>query len=381
MKEIHRRKPTAAPPASLEEGIVGSPSSSSGNGSNRPRGSRLRAIPSPLYRSTWAVVAVALACLIAAAIVANPKIARKDKTKDQSNAEPSSTSGGTAKDDNEDVEYHVIFSTGCTTIQDWQSYVFFYYAMVSKQPGTITRVASGCTSEDEGKLLAFFNDKIATMADEPGKFRIHFTPDYSRLKPGPWYKYFNKPYGTKHWLEHALGFPDKPINEDAIVILMDPDQIILRPFRNNNFTNTVWTHLPPGVTQPRTKIEHGHPMGQRYGFGLQWRSSVDAKKLMGEGVDSPLLHLSKTEADSGYVVGPPYIATARDMYKIASQWSTFVVPIHDQYPELLAEMFAYCHAAAHVGLPHQTAARSVANCATVKATFAMYVRINLTPLF
>jgi peptidyl serine alpha-galactosyltransferase len=376
MKEIHRRKPTAAPTASLEEGIVGSPTStstSSGNGSKRPRGTRLRAIPSPLFRSTWAVAAVALACLIAAAIVANPKIARKDKSKSLSNASSSSsaasvrsnpkidpnTGSGAAKD--EDVEYHVIFSTGCTTIQDWQSYVFFYYAMVSKQPGTITRVASGCTPEDEGKLLAFFNDKIATMAETPGKFRIHFTPDYSRLKPGPWYKYFNKPYGTKHWLEHALGFPDKPINEDAIVILMDPDQIILRPFRNNNFTNTVWTHLPPGVTQPRTKIEHGHPMGQRYGFGLQWRSSVDAKKLLGEGVDSPLLHLSKTEANLGYVVGPPYIATARDMYKIASQWSTFVVPIHDQYPELLAEMFAYCHAAAHVGLPHQIAARCVAN--------------------
>ena len=46
---------------------------------------------------------------------------------------------------------------------------------------------------------------------------------------------------------------------------------------------------------------------------------------------------------------------ARDMYRIVSQWSEFVVPVHDQYPHLLAEMFAYCLAAAHLQLPHQTA--------------------------
>jgi peptidyl serine alpha-galactosyltransferase len=43
------------------------------------------------------------------------------------------------------------------------------------------------------------------------------------------------------------------------------------------------------------------------------------------------------------------------MYRIALKWSDFAVPVHDQYPHLLAEMFAYCLAAAHLKLSHQTA--------------------------
>jgi hypothetical protein len=55
-------------------------------------------------------------------------------------------------------------------------------------------------------------------------------------------------------------------------------------------------------------------------------------------------------------VGPPYIATARDMYTIAVKWCEFGPRVYDTYPHLLAEMFAYSLAAAHTKLPHQTAA-------------------------
>jgi hypothetical protein len=55
-------------------------------------------------------------------------------------------------------------------------------------------------------------------------------------------------------------------------------------------------------------------------------------------------------------VGPPYIATARDMYTIVVKWCEFGPRVHDMYPFLLAEMFAYCLAAAHTKLPHQIAA-------------------------
>lgn len=43
------------------------------------------------------------------------------------------------------------------------------------------------------------------------------------------------------------------------------------------------------------------------------------------------------------------------MYKIVSTWSSFARPVHEQYPFLLAEMFAYCLGAAHAELAHQTA--------------------------
>jgi hypothetical protein len=248
-------------------------------------------------------------------------------------------------------EYHIVFSTGCSVYQDWQSYLFFFQAMRIQQPGTVTRIVSGCEdSETEQKLQDLFDEQIKPM--NPTNFRIHFTPDYSRIKEGRPFVYFNKPFGMKHWLENALGFPDSPVNPEAIVILLDPDQLILRRFTNNDFNNTQWKFIS-NDQEPYIKIEHGKPMGQLYGFGLQFHDKVDIDKLA---PNSPIKKLTRKQLQAGYIVGPPYVATAADMYKIVKQWCAFAVPVHDQYPFLLAEMFAYCLAAAHVELPHQTAA-------------------------
>jgi len=174
--------------------------------------------------------------------------------------------------------------------------------------------------------------------------------DYSNAKPNANYKYWNKPFGTKHWLEKRLGYPSNPIDDDAVVILFDPDQIIVRPFRDNDFSRTTWKFLAPSDT-PRTSVVHGHPMGQLYGFGLQYLDKIDMLKL---DATSPVRSLSRERARR-YVVGPPYVATARDMYSIASKWAEFAVPVWEQYPKLLAEMFAYCLASAHLRLEHQVA--------------------------
>ena len=94
----------------------------------------------------------------------------------------STTSGG--------FEYHIVFSTGCSLYQDWQSYVFFFQAMVTQQPGTVTRIVSGCDPDDERKMTEQFQDQIHPMA--PGRFKIHFTPDYSKLPNGRSFVYWSK---------------------------------------------------------------------------------------------------------------------------------------------------------------------------------------------
>ena len=231
---------------------------------------------------------------------------------------------------------------------------------------------------------------------DPDRFQIHFTPDYSRImgQEKEKYVYFNKPFGMKHWMEHKLGFSsssendnddDIERNDNAIIILLDPDQLIMRPYENNNFTNTQWKFIPTNE-DPYTRISHQHPMGQLYGFDLQWKSKINMTQLLQDVVTSsitkeyfqmselnitttttttaqeqppyyytPVDTLSNTEARRGYILGPPYIATARDMYQIVQHWSAFVPHVYTQYPHLLAEMFGYCLAAAHLQLPHQTA--------------------------
>ena len=113
----------------------------------------------------------------------------------------------------------------------------------------------------------------------------------------------------RHWLQNALGFPDDPTDEDSIVILLDPDQLILRPFTNNDFSNTGWKFIPKGE-EPRTHIEHGKPMGQMYGFGLQWKDKIDMKLVL-PNEHSPIDDMDRDEARAGYIVGPPYVATGK----------------------------------------------------------------------
>lgn len=246
------------------------------------------------------------------------------------------------------VVHQMVFSTGCTTFQDWQSYIFFYHAWKAGQPGHVTRIASGCSPKEAKELKQLFQEQIAPMSE---RFHLHLTPDFMEIKPGKRYKFANKPHGLRHWLEHALGYPKNTKHDDDIVILLDPDQMLLRPL-TNNFENSVvdWKPTKDHKT-PITRVEHGSPAGQLYGFGAQWKTKVDISHVAGP--NSPIEKVTMQEARDHYPLGPPYMATAKDMYTIADDWCKFLPKVHDNYPHLLAEMFAYSLSAAHNRLPHQ----------------------------
>lgn len=42
---------------------------------------------------------------------------------------------------------YTVFSTDCGAFQHWQSYLLFFSAMRIRQPGFITRIASGCSDD------------------------------------------------------------------------------------------------------------------------------------------------------------------------------------------------------------------------------------------
>jgi hypothetical protein len=193
-------------------------------------------------------------------------------------------------------------------------------------------------------------------------FHIHFTPDYSNrsIKPSnkP-YIYFNKPFGMKHWMEHALGYNESTkdqhskktaqtnVNDDTVIILLDPDQILLRPLTHDyNDVNMKW--MPRRNANLSKVVQHKSTMAQTYGFGSGWLTQVNLAQLLpDDDKTSPLWKLSPKTA-SRFAAGPPYLATARDMSSIVRAWVDLVPKVHDQYPELLAEMFAYNLASHHV---------------------------------
>eukprot|EP00814_Leptocylindrus_danicus_P022403 CAMPEP_0116016990 /NCGR_PEP_ID=MMETSP0321-20121206/7793_1 /TAXON_ID=163516 /ORGANISM="Leptocylindrus danicus var. danicus, Strain B650" /LENGTH=367 /DNA_ID=CAMNT_0003487121 /DNA_START=119 /DNA_END=1222 /DNA_ORIENTATION=+ len=194
-------------------------------------------------------------------------------------------------------------------------------------------------------------------------FRIHFTPHFSAVKDESGkvngdYKFFNKPMGLKHWFENSpnMGVDGNkgtvlPEHEDTIVALLDPDQVLLKHI-SGDMSDLKLTLVSNIAKDGRKfKVEHGTPFGQHYGLGVGWKK-FNADEITGD-PNSNAKKVGQHEASKHYPVGPPYIGTARDMYQIARKWVEFVPKVHKEYPYLLAEMYAYCMAAAHLNLPHQ----------------------------
>lgn len=243
---------------------------------------------------------------------------------------------------------HVVFSTDCGTFQDWQTLVFFYSARIVKQPGMVTRIASGCTEEKKATLLALYQKLFP-------EYSVHFTPDYSRdERTGQKYHFYNKPYGVLHWIEHS----SPPIAPGTIVAICDPDFIFLRPLTAKiHQPNTIVTLWSMEDVKQVEYVKKGHPVAQQYGLGAPWVNDNHAKfnRTFICGENSPCRRVpSQNAGGKAYAVGPPYILEVSDLHRLTRTWCEFVPRVYVKYPYLLAEMYGYSMAAAHEELPHLT---------------------------
>eukprot|EP00586_Coscinodiscus_wailesii_P002275 CAMPEP_0172492028 /NCGR_PEP_ID=MMETSP1066-20121228/23000_1 /TAXON_ID=671091 /ORGANISM="Coscinodiscus wailesii, Strain CCMP2513" /LENGTH=381 /DNA_ID=CAMNT_0013261397 /DNA_START=423 /DNA_END=1568 /DNA_ORIENTATION=- len=194
-----------------------------------------------------------------------------------------------------------------------------------------------------------------------GMFDIHFTPDFMEMaeSSNPYYSegyaYFNKPFGVRHWLRHGKYIGnnknhERKLDKDVVVILVDPDMILLRPI-TDDFSNEAKHIFASKRKLKEFRVKHGSPFAQRYLYGSDWRLNVTMSDIAGN--DSPALEVEEKEAADFYPAGPPYIATAKDMHNIVIKWTEFVTKVFEEFPYLMAEMHAYSIAAANLKLPHQ----------------------------
>lgn len=276
--------------------------------------------------------------------------------------------------------YHVVFSTSCSAQQHWESMVFFYHAMRVGQRGTVTRIASGCSEEESQSLKTFHERYIQPMSPN---FFVHFTPDYSRLRLSGGkdaYKYMNKPYGLRHWMEHALGMRTNQTNsaavEDGIVFLMDPDMILLRPIVHDfsDVNNHLWVE-----NEPLTKVvRHGFPIAQQDGYlNNEWMKlnfSYIVNRPEGAFVSRPALE----DGPRLWNTGPPYLATVKDMYQIAVTWTEYAPRVLDVYPKLFAEMYGFIIATVQLKLPH-TLLKSIVVSTTTAANREGWPLVDAIP--
>lgn len=248
------------------------------------------------------------------------------------------------------VKYHVVFSTSCSDQMHWESYVLFYHAYKVNQPGTVTRIASGCNPEEAIAAQKFHKESIQTMST---RFYLHLTPDYSREQhdgtKGKAYKYMNKPFGLLDFLENVLHMNATTTsheNEDSIIILIDPDIVLLRPLLHD-FSNedVIWVE-----DKPATKyVRHGYPMGQQDGYLDNRWMHLNGSYITGDP------NIGRPEGKQGplhYNSGPPYLATAKDMYEITKLWVIYAPRVNYHNPGLFAEMQGYIWATYKLKKPH-----------------------------
>jgi hypothetical protein len=241
------------------------------------------------------------------------RIGQGSKTKGQADAPAN-------KDATTFPTHYTTFSTACSASQNWQSFIFFFFAAKVQQPGYVIRIASGCSEEQQAELMEFQRTHISKLSD---KFSVHFTPNFSKVS-GDDYKYYNKPFGIQHWLEHGLKYNDKKENEDAIIMILDPDMILLRPLTYDFTDSNVMIHKSQRGEPKVKKVMHGQPWASLYAFGDGPFRSVDANYVFSNLTDSHALEVSQDEKNHNYPGGPPYMATGRDMYAIVNAWCMLV---------------------------------------------------------
>lgn len=308
----------------------------------------------------WICIVAAVTALIFSSYAVSTKLSKSSSSLEGSQQERSFSS--TTKKERplitvKEQNYHVLFSTSCDPFQNWQSLAFFYFANRVQQPGKITRIVSGCTKEKAEALQKVHNEKVASMSTmTPSRFHIHITPDFGH-GPGD-QKYWNKPFGLLHYMETEMGYSatateneNKNPHDDDIIIIMDPDMMLLKPI-TADFSDYVglWTNELPHI-----KVDHGQPIAQRYEYGSQWLTSLHGNLIDVVGPNSPALNVSLQEANLYYPAGPPYLATAKDMYRIVTHWVEFLPKIFQHFTGMMAEMHGYSTAAAHLQLPHKLA--------------------------
>lgn len=207
--------------------------------------------------------------------------------------------------------------------------------------GPLTRIASGCSLEQQTALKAIY----AMLDQGRNKFRLHVTPDFSKDEAtGKTYYFYNKPGGLQHWLQSAASPPD-----DTVVALIDPDFVFMRPLTAKIKADGIISSGDVTEDKLIDEVTVGHPAAQFYGIGDKW---IEFNLTYIAGADSPALGVKTGPAWNHYSIGPPYIVAKPDMVRIAQLWHEVVPRVYEGHPHLLAEMYAYCVAAAHLELPH-----------------------------
>jgi len=218
-------------------------------------------------------------------------------------------------------DVHIMFSTGCNPYQHWQSEVMFWNWHNVGHRGRITRIASGCHTDqnrDLARKTAVDSDKIGTFIVKEAENKQH--------------KWLNKPVGLKEFLSKAE-------IKESILILLDPDMVIVKPFDVQN-------------------VSEGNPIAQKYGIGPKW--------LRWKLCDSDMCKINDRDGWKWYSVGPPIMMHINDWRKVADSWYKYSPEVYKHDSTILSDMYSYAVGAADNNIRHLTVTNMMVSDANIR---------------
>lgn len=255
-------------------------------------------------------------------------------------------------------DIHIVFSMSCEQGRRVMLQTILQYsAEAVGQRGPITQILSGCTPEQQERIL---REEPALYHD----FRRHFTPAYS---PHPVpnvtdnYTPYNKPFALRHFLHHA----EPPVTQRAIALL-DGDTVFFKKLTVNTGADMRRYFRPIGDDWNDTQavddsVEDGVAIAQDWlnYLGTGWLAKNKADKLAAlcagdaECVRA-LLDTPEAVAREHFAgPGPPYVMTRNDAVRMVDDYCGFLVKMRESDRGWMTEMYAYTVAAARHGIKHK----------------------------
>lgn len=168
------------------------------------------------------------------------------------------------------------------------------------------------------------------------------------------HRYFNKPFGFHEWL-----MDKKDSIYESIIVLIDPDMIMLKPFlfHIKEEAERIAIELQKTTTETENRkpklrdlyVREGHPVSQKYGIGGKW------VKWTGFCDERESCNVSERDAWRWYSVGPPYMLHKNDWLKVTPKWIEYSPAAlkWEPQPSILAEMYSFVIACAYYDLKNE----------------------------
>jgi hypothetical protein len=264
----------------------------------------------------------------------------------------------------DDGKLHIIFSTGCNYFQHWQSELLLTSAWLRGQRGRITRIVSGCHDRAAETVQHTHQTFPAGAADllvplrllnrsVNEDFGLFITPSFEGALHFPW---INKPNSINFFMQNARA--ELARLGETVVAILDPDFVFLKPLSQSSrdASEILMSESVSGDSSNNSPVDwvrEGRPVAQRYGLGGAWTTKFSVAEITGDPA-SPAIAWSESKAAKYTSVGPPLLLHVNDLARLAPKWQEYMPRVLKRDNDILADMWAYSTAAAHLDLPHTT---------------------------